>query len=84
MLLQYQNVFQNNPHMTSVLEMIYKDILEFHQQALRVFGKSGKIDPHVVQVYCSAKIFSFETDVSCGLEGLQCQVQTSDHEFTTP
>jgi hypothetical protein len=42
LLLQYQTVFETSPHMASVLEMIYKDILEFHQQALRVFGKSSK------------------------------------------
>lgn len=28
--------------MAAVLEMMYKDILEFHQQALRVFGKSSE------------------------------------------
>lgn len=42
LLLQYQNVFDQSPHMASVLEMIYKDILEFHQQALRVFGKPSE------------------------------------------
>lgn len=53
LLLQYQNVFQNNPHMTSVLEMIYKDILEFHQQALRVFGKSGRFARNKMPTYWS-------------------------------
>ena len=42
LLLQYQNVFEQSPHMASILEIIYKDILEFHQQALRVFGKPSE------------------------------------------
>lgn len=39
LLSQYQNVFTENADMRGVLGMMYKDILEFHQQALRVFGK---------------------------------------------
>ncbi|KAH8812890.1 hypothetical protein F5884DRAFT_318007 [Xylogone sp. PMI_703] len=40
LLLQYQTLFEHNQHMSKVLEMIYEDILEFHQSALRMFGKS--------------------------------------------
>ncbi|KAE8448004.1 hypothetical protein EG329_009927 [Mollisiaceae sp. DMI_Dod_QoI] len=39
LLLQYQKVFTESSDMRGVLAMMYKDILEFHQQALRVFGK---------------------------------------------
>jgi len=42
LLLQYQNVFTKSPDMRGVLGMMYKDILEFHQQALRVFGKPSE------------------------------------------
>jgi hypothetical protein len=34
---QYHSLFKSNPQMTSVLAVIYEDILEFHQAALRVF-----------------------------------------------
>ncbi|PMD14292.1 hypothetical protein NA56DRAFT_393481 [Hyaloscypha hepaticicola] len=39
LLLQYQNVFTKSAEMRGLLGMMYKDILEFHQQALRVFAK---------------------------------------------
>jgi hypothetical protein len=42
LLLQYQNVFTESSDMRGVLGMMYKDILEFHQQALRVFGKPSE------------------------------------------
>jgi len=35
-------MFKESPDMGEVLAMMYKDILEFHQQALRVFGKPSK------------------------------------------
>ncbi|PZC93210.1 zf-H2C2-2 domain containing protein [Pyrenophora tritici-repentis] len=34
---QYQTLFQNNTHMQLALVNIYKDILEFHKEALRYF-----------------------------------------------
>jgi hypothetical protein len=42
LLLQYQTLFEHSSHVSKVLEMIYEDILEFHQSALRMFGKSSK------------------------------------------
>lgn len=41
LFLQYQTLFEHSPHISKVLEMIYEDILEFHQSALRMFGKSS-------------------------------------------
>lgn len=37
LLLQYQSIFQDNPHMVRVLALIYEDILEFHRRALKYF-----------------------------------------------
>lgn len=37
LLLQYQSVFQDNPHMVRVLTLMYEDILEFHRRALKYF-----------------------------------------------
>jgi len=42
LLLQYQTIFERTLHVSKVLEMIYENILEFHQSALRMFGKSSK------------------------------------------
>lgn len=36
---QYQSLFEANPRMASVLAVIYEDILEFHQTALRIFKR---------------------------------------------
>lgn len=43
LLLQYRGLFEKSPEMGTVLEIIYEDILEFHQSALRMFGKSSKL-----------------------------------------
>ncbi|KAI1769143.1 hypothetical protein GGR53DRAFT_528987 [Hypoxylon sp. FL1150] len=37
LLLQYENHFREDPNMLRVLIIMYKDILEFHRQALRYF-----------------------------------------------
>ena len=37
LLLQYQFIFQDNPHMVRVLTLMYEDILEFHRRALKYF-----------------------------------------------
>jgi hypothetical protein len=37
LLLQYQNLFRAEPHMVTVLSLIYEDILKFHRLALRYF-----------------------------------------------
>lgn len=42
LLLQFRSLFEKSPEMGKVLEVIYEDILEFHQSALRMFGKSSK------------------------------------------
>ncbi|KAH0562509.1 hypothetical protein GP486_002801 [Trichoglossum hirsutum] len=37
LLAQYESLFKDNPHMYTVLELIYADILEFHRKALGYF-----------------------------------------------
>ncbi|KAH8690547.1 hypothetical protein BGW36DRAFT_411385 [Talaromyces proteolyticus] len=37
MLKQYQTLFQDNPHMRTILHMVYGDILKFHKKALKFF-----------------------------------------------
>ncbi|KAI9779019.1 MAG: hypothetical protein M1816_003779 [Peltula sp. TS41687] len=37
LLSQYQSLFERNPQMRKVLEMIYADILEFHRKAIKYF-----------------------------------------------
>ncbi|TVY27111.1 Vegetative incompatibility protein HET-E-1 [Lachnellula hyalina] len=39
LLQQFQTLFESNLQMSNVLSMIYKDILDFHLSALRVFKK---------------------------------------------
>jgi hypothetical protein len=41
LLSEYETVFRENPHMIHALEMMYIDILEFHQHALRFFSGKG-------------------------------------------
>lgn len=40
-LLAYQQLFEKNPHMRRVLELMYGDILEFHRHALKIFKRSA-------------------------------------------
>ncbi|CAI7641662.1 unnamed protein product [Penicillium glandicola] len=37
LLLQYEDLFRNNPHMIKVLSLIYDDILKFHRIAIQYF-----------------------------------------------
>jgi len=40
LLMEYESLFHANPHMVKALEMMYIDILDFHQHAIRfVSGK---------------------------------------------
>lgn len=41
LLGQYQELFKSDHVMASILAIIYEDILEFHQVALRVFKQSS-------------------------------------------
>lgn len=41
LLLEYESLFHHNPHMIDALELVYIDILEFHQQAMRFFSGKG-------------------------------------------
>ncbi|ORY16158.1 C2H2 domain-containing protein [Clohesyomyces aquaticus] len=41
MLSEYEGLFSQNPHMLHALELMYVDILEFHQHAMRFF--TGKV-----------------------------------------
>jgi hypothetical protein len=43
LLAQYQALFQANPYMRRVLELIYWDILEFHTKALKYFKQKGML-----------------------------------------
>ncbi|KAL5380194.1 hypothetical protein DPSP01_007994 [Paraphaeosphaeria sporulosa] len=38
LLQEYEQLFKENPHMIQALELMYLDILEFHQQAMRFFS----------------------------------------------
>ena len=38
LLSEYEAIFQDSPHMLHALELMYVDILNFHQQALRFFN----------------------------------------------
>lgn len=42
LLAEYETLFHQNPQMVGALELMYVDILEFHQEALLFFGGSGK------------------------------------------
>jgi hypothetical protein len=40
LLSEYESLFHTSPHMINALELMYIDILDFHQQAMKFF--SGK------------------------------------------
>jgi uncharacterized protein YhaN len=42
LLQEYEKLFKENPHMVEALELMYIDILEFHQQAMRFFSGGRK------------------------------------------
>jgi hypothetical protein len=42
LLSDYESLFRENPEMVGALELMYVDILEFHQEALLFFGGTGK------------------------------------------
>ncbi len=50
LLEQYHALFRTTPRMASVLTIIYEDILEFHQTALRVFKRPSKITYYETQL----------------------------------
>jgi hypothetical protein len=55
--------------MNSILALIYEDILEFHQAALRVFQKSSMV---LILALCTVTdIASMETAISISMEGFQ-------------
>jgi len=39
--LQYKAIFMKNEHMREVLELIFKDILAFHERALKFFKRKS-------------------------------------------
>ena len=43
LLGQYQAMFADNAYMQGILELIYKDILEFHRRALKFFKQRGPL-----------------------------------------
>jgi hypothetical protein len=40
-LEQYQDLFQSNAHMRTILHLLYADILRFHKKALKFFKHPG-------------------------------------------
>jgi hypothetical protein len=52
LLKQYEAVFQNSSYMQKVLNLIYDDIMEFHQHAVRFFADKGsEIPNHCLWLY---------------------------------
>lgn len=41
LLAKYESMFAQNPRMIDVLALMYMDILEFHEHALRFFSGKG-------------------------------------------
>jgi hypothetical protein len=42
LLSEYESLFHQNPKMAGALELMYIDILDFHQHALQFFSGKGK------------------------------------------
>lgn len=42
LLAEYESLFHESPHMLEALELMYIDILEFHQHALRFYSGKGQ------------------------------------------
>jgi hypothetical protein len=60
LLSHYESLFYTSPHMINALELMYVDILEFHQQALKFFSGKCKLIRH--QLYhiliCSVAVWT--------------------------
>lgn len=74
LLAQYQSLFQSNAHMVKTLELVYRDIFEFHHLALNYFKKPG-----ICISFCALHFrwlirCSMETDVSSDVEDIQLKV----------
>lgn len=68
LLEEYKALFGDNPYMRDILVMIYEDILEFHQSALRFFGRPSESCP-VVKPF--SKKYSMATTFPSYMEGFQ-------------
>jgi hypothetical protein len=47
LLQEYEALFHHSPHMIQSLELMYIDILQFHQDAMRFFSGKRKSTPTV-------------------------------------
>jgi hypothetical protein len=83
LLAQYQALFQANPYMRRVLELIYWDILEFHTKALKYFKQKGML--RIVFRYgAGTKILSsLETAFSGNLENISDTIFWNSRQFET-
>jgi hypothetical protein len=81
LLAQYQALFQANPYMRRVLELIYWDILEFHTKALKYFKQKGML--RIVFCYkVGTKILSsVETTFSCNMENFSDTIFWNSRQF---
>jgi hypothetical protein len=82
LLQEYESLFDHSPHMLQALELMYIDILDFHQDALRFFsGKRKRPSPCAEYALTS---LSMEEIHSVNLEGLWDQVQWHSEESWSP
>ena len=62
LLQQYRSLFEQNQHMGLILEMVYKDILEFHRCALSVFRRSSEYSCREKEVADTSDVTLYYTD----------------------
>lgn len=55
-------LFAANPHLRQVLGMIYKDILDFHMEAVRYFRKSCEFLLIIFRLFL---LFTLSSDCLC-------------------
>ena len=70
--LQYQAIFVKNEHMREVSEMVYNDILAFHERALRFFRRKSQYTSCNLSPSCLDLMFheSLEKSLQCNMENI--------------
>jgi hypothetical protein len=81
LLAQYQSLFQANPYMRRVLDLIYWDILEFHTKALKYFKQKGTSRIVFCHDLGTKILLSVETTFSSNLENFSDTIFWNSRQF---
>lgn len=82
MLAQYESLFYEKAYMGKVLELIYIDILKFHQKAYKYFKQRSKF--HATEMKIWANLTSLEAAVPSHMENVSLSIQTCSRRPSPP